>query len=85
MRLQAQQLEVMVHTRWRDSRFGGDRAHPPVRGAIRWLGVQGLINELSQPLIVNRARLTGTYFVIQPVDAMLQEPDTLLPTVARVS
>src|ERR1700722_16483027 len=76
MRLQAQQLEVAVHTRRRDRRFGSDRAHAPVRGAIRWLGVQGLVNQLSQPLIINRARLAGTDFVIKSVDAMLQEPDT---------
>lgn len=37
MRLQAQQLEVTAQTRRRDSRFGRDRAHAPVRGAIRWL------------------------------------------------
>lgn len=30
MRLQAEQLEVTVHTRRRDSRFGGDRAYAPV-------------------------------------------------------
>ncbi len=85
MRLQAEQLEVTVQTLWRDSRFGGDRAHAPVRGAIRRLCVQGLVNQLSQPLIVNRARFAGTYFVIQPVDAMLQEPDTPLAHLARVS
>jgi hypothetical protein len=39
---------------------------------------QGLVNQLSQTLIVNRARPAGTYFVIQPVDAMLQEPDAPL-------
>ena len=36
------------------------------------------MNQLRQPLIVNGARLARTHFVIQPVDAMLQEPDTPL-------
>jgi hypothetical protein len=59
MRLQTQQLEVTVHTGWRDSRFGSNRTYAPVRGAIRGFGVQGLVNQLSQPLIVDRARLAA--------------------------
>jgi hypothetical protein len=34
MRSQTQQL-VAMHTRWRDSGLGSDRAHAPVRGAVR--------------------------------------------------
>jgi hypothetical protein len=75
MGLQAQQLEVTVHTRRRDGCFGGDRAHAPVRGAICRLCMQGLVNQLSQPLIVDRARLAGTYFVIKPVkDCIYTDP-----------
>lgn len=49
IRLLAQQLEVTMHTCWRNGGFGGDRAHAPVGGAIRGLGVQGLVNQLCQP------------------------------------
>lgn len=54
MRLLVRQLEVTVHTRWRDSRFARDHAHTPVRRAVCWPGVQGLC-QLSQPFVVSRS------------------------------
>lgn len=76
MRLQLQQLEITVHTRRQDGRFGCNRAYAPVRGAIGRFGMQGLVNQLSQLLIVYRARLVGTYFVIESVDALIQKSET---------
>lgn len=78
MRLQTQQLEVPVHTRRRDGNFGCNRVHSPVRRVIRGLGVQGLVNQLRQLLIVDRARFAGAYLVTESVDALLQEPQTSL-------
>ncbi|KVU27177.1 hypothetical protein WK66_00435 [Burkholderia ubonensis] len=38
--------------------------------------MQGLVNQLSQLLIVDRARLAGAYFVIESVDALIQKSET---------
>ncbi|MDR8756502.1 hypothetical protein FEQ05_06336 [Burkholderia pseudomultivorans] len=38
--------------------------------------MQGLVNQLSQLSIVDRARLTGAYFIIESVDALIQKPET---------
>jgi hypothetical protein len=62
--------------RSRDRRFACDRAHVPVHRAIGRLRTQSFVNQLSQSLIVNRARLAWTYFVVEPVDALLQESNT---------
>ncbi|AFT90081.1 hypothetical protein BUPH_08442 (plasmid) [Paraburkholderia phenoliruptrix BR3459a] len=40
--------------------------------------MQGLVNQLSHPLIVDRARLAGAHFVIESVDALIQKPKTPL-------
>lgn len=76
MRLQSQQLEITVHARRRDGSFGCDRAYALVRGTIGRFGMQGLVNQLSQLSIVDRARLTGAYFIIESVDALIQKPET---------
>jgi hypothetical protein len=36
------------------------------------------VNQLSHPLIIDRARLAGAHFVIDSVDALIQKPKTLL-------
>jgi len=36
------------------------------------------MNQLRKPLVVDRARLAGTHFVIEAVDALLKETDTPL-------
>jgi len=77
MGLQTQQLEVTVNAGRRDRR----RLRSRVRSSA-WSHRQalypGFVNQLSQPLIVNRARLAWTCFVMEPVDPLLQESDTPL-------
>lgn len=61
MQLQPQQLEIPVQTRRRDGSFGCNCAYASVRGAIRGFGMQGLVNQLSQLLVVDRVQLAGAY------------------------
>lgn len=73
MRLQAYELEIAMNAGRRDRRLGRDAAHAPARGAIGRLGVQRLVNQIGQPLVVDGARLARAMLVVQAIDAPLDE------------
>lgn len=62
--LQAEQLEEAMHRGFRDAGFQRHLPDTPVSTRGR-LGVQGLVDQLGNPLILNGARSTGAQFVVQ--------------------
>ena len=78
MRLQAEGLKVALHAALGDARLGCYGAQTPVRRTILGLVVQGLLDELRDPLIIDAAWPALTQVAVKSGNPLFYETCTPL-------
>lgn len=70
VRLQAEQADVAVHRTFGNARLRRQAAHRPVRRRLG-LTLQSLVDQGRNPIVIVRARSSGSQFIVQSRDAVL--------------